>query len=130
MLNHVVTHAVGKFSDLEPGFGATKVKWRISIAPNSSAHIEPFGGEDGERLPNCPEFPDNLLQGVGKCNFLVDTLQVMLLHLDKKDDSEKFLTKHEYFTYLLQEAGKQIPELLPAIGFFSSHDNLVTAQTR
>lgn len=130
MLNHVVTHAVGKFSDLEPGFGAMKVKWRISIAPDSSAHIEPFGGEDGARMPNCPEFPDNLLQGGGKCNFLVDTLQVMLLHLDKKDDSEKFLAKHEYFTYLLQEAGKQIPELLPAIGFFSSHDNLVAAQAR
>lgn len=130
MLNHVVTHAVGKFSDLEPGFGATKVKWRISIAPDSSAHFEPFGGEDGARMPNCPEFPDNLLQGGGKCNFLVDTLQVMLLHLDKKDDSEKFLAKHEYFNYLLQEAGKQIPELFPAIGFFSSHDNLVTAQAR
>ncbi len=130
MLNHVVTHAVGKFSDLEPGFGAMKVKWRISIAPDSSAHIEPFGGEDGASMPNCPEFPDNLLQGGGKCNFLVDTLQVMLLHLDKKDDSEKFLAKHKYFTYLLQEAGKQIPELLPAIGFFSSHDKLVTAQAR
>lgn len=130
MLNHVVTHAVGKFSDLEPGFGAMKVKWRISIASDLSAHIEPFGGEDGERMPSCPEFPDNLLQGGGKCNFLVDTLQVMLLHLDKKDDSEKYIAKHEYFTYLLREAGKQIPELLPAIGFFSSHDNLVAAQAR
>lgn len=130
MLNHVVSYAVRRIIDLEPGFGAMTVKWRISIAPDSSAHIEPFGGEDGACMPNCPEFPDNLLQGGGKCNFLVDTLQVMLLYLDKKDDSEKFLAKHEYFIYLLQEAGKQVLELFPAIGFFFGHDNLVTAQAR
>ena len=130
MLNHLVTHARSKFSALEAGFGTATVKWRISIALDSSAQIEPFGGEDGARIPNCPEFPDNLLQSGGKCNFLVDTLQVMLLHLDKKDDSEKFSAKHKYFTHLLREAGKQIPQLLPAIDFFSSHDKLVPVQTR
>ena len=114
---------------IEPGFGTVPVKWRISIAPDATAQIEPFGGENG--FPkHCPEYPDNLLQGGGKSNFLVDTLQVMLLYLDKKDDPEKYPAKHDYFAYLLQEAGKQILELQPAIKFFTDQNSLLLAQAR
>ncbi len=129
MLNHVAAYATNTLPDIEPGFGTTQIKWRISIAPDATAQIEPFGDENG--FPkHCPEYPDNLLQGGGKSNFLVDTLQVMLLYLDKKDDPEKYPAKHDYFAYLLQEAGKQISELQPAIKFFTDQNSLALAQAR
>ncbi|TLS74783.1 hypothetical protein FE236_10825 [Mariprofundus erugo] len=110
MLHHVADFAMNNFSGIEPGFGPIQIKFRISIASDLSAQIEPYGDENGASI-TCPEYPDNLLQGGGKCNFLVDTLQVMLLYLDKKDDPEKFRAKHDYFVSLLKDAGEQIPEL-------------------
>jgi len=130
MLNHVAAYAMKTLPGIEPGFGAVPIKWRISIAPDSSAQVEPFGGEYGFPV-NSPEYPDNLLQGGGKSNFLVDTLQVMVLYLDeKKDDPEKYHAKHDYFVALLKEAGKQISELLPAVKFFTNQNNLLLAQAR
>lgn len=129
MLNHVATYAINTLPDIEPGFGIATIKWRISIALDATAQIEPFGGENG--FPkNCPEYPDNLLQGGGRSNFLVDTLQVMLLYLDKKDDPEKYPAKHDYFVCLLEEAGGKIPELQPAVNFFTDTNSLALAQER
>lgn len=130
MLNQVVTYALREFPDLEPGFGPARVKWRISIASDSATSIEPFGGENGATLHKCPEYPDNLLQGGGKSNFLVDTLQVMLLHSDKKDASGKYAAKHDYFITLLKDASQEIPELRPAFHFFSDSDKIALAKTR
>lgn len=133
MLNQIASYAIRQFSGVEPGFGPVRAKWRISIASDSSVVIEPFGGEHGGELPRCPEFPENLLQGGGKSNFLVDTLQVMLLHLDdKKDDAEKFDAKHRYFVDLIGKAEKeeQVTELSHAASFFSNPDGLTAARER
>ena len=133
MLNQIASYAIRQFPGIEPGFGPVRTKWRISIAPDFHVTIEPFGGEHGDELTNCPEFPENLLQGGGKSNFLVDTLQVMLLLLDdKKDDPEKYNAKHNYFVDLIEKAKKesQITELSTAASFLSNPDSLLAAQAR
>lgn len=131
MLNQIASYAIHKFPGIEPGFGPVRAKWRISIAPDFHVTIEPFGGEHGAELTHCPEYPENLLQGGGKSNFLVDTLQVMLLHLDdKKDDPPKYDTKHNYFVDLIEKAEKQIAELATAAKFFSDPKSLAAAQAR
>jgi CRISPR-associated protein Csd1 len=133
MLNQIAAYAFRQFSGMEPGFGPVSAKWRISILSDSSLVIEPFGGEHGGELTRCPEFPENLLQGGGKSNFLVDTLQVMLLYLDdKKDDAEKYDAKHRYFVDLIGKAEKEnkITELLSAASFFSNPDGLTAARAR
>lgn len=130
MLNQVVSYALREFPEMEPGFGPVVARWRISIHPDLSSSIEPFGGENGYVLPKCPEYPDNLLQGGGKSNFLIDTLQVMLLFLDKKDDPEKYSAKHNYFVSLLKDAAQKTPDLLPSVEYFSNQERLAQAQAR
>ncbi len=132
MLNQVAAHAMRAFPDIAAGFGPIRVRWRISIFHNSTVTIEPYGDEHGGILPHCPEYPENLLQGGGKSNFLVDTLQVMVLHLDKKDDPAKFTKKHDYFIHLLQKAAqdKAISELLPAVEFFSDSERIDAVRAR
>jgi CRISPR-associated protein Csd1 len=133
MLNQIASYAIRQFPDIEPGFGPVRAKWRVSIAPDFHVTIEPFGGEHGGELTHCPEYPENLLQGGGKSNFLVDTLQVMLLHLDdKKDDPGKYDAKHNYFVDLIAKAEKekQTTELSTAASFFSDPNSLVAAQAR
>ena len=125
MLQHVIEFAKKNIPHLQPGFGPKRVKWRISINLNSTAVVEPYGdGEYGGELERCPEYPANLLQGGGRCHFLVDTLQVMLLLLDKKDDPEKYQGKHAYFIELLKTASNTIPELIAAADFFANSEKL------
>ena len=103
MLQHIVEFATKNIPTLQPGFGPKRVKWRIDISNSGTATVQPYGGgEDGGELEKCPEYPSNLLQGGGKCHFLVETLQVMLLLLDKKDDPEKYQAKNQYFVELLK----------------------------
>lgn len=81
MLQHIVGFAYNNIPHLQPGFGPKRAKWRISINPNGTSVVEPYGsGEDGGELEMCPEYPSNLLQGGGRCHFLVETLQVMPHH--------------------------------------------------
>lgn len=125
MLQHVIEFAKKNIPHLQPGFGSKRVKWRISINTNSTAVAEPYGdGEYGSELERCPEYPANLLQGGGRCHFLVDTLQVMLLLLDKKDDPDKYQEKNTYFIGLLKTASNTIPELIAAADFFSDSEKL------
>lgn len=125
MLQHVMEFAKKNVPYLQPGFGPKRVKWRITININSTAVVEPYGdGEYGSELERCPEYPANLLQGGGRCHFLVDTLQVMLLLLDKKDDPEKYQEKHAYFIELLKMASDTIPELIAAADFFADSEKL------
>lgn len=125
MLQHVVDFATKNIAGLQPGFGPKRVKWRIDIGSSGNAVVLPYGeDENGGQLDNCPEFPSNLLQGGGKCHFLVETLQVMALLLDKKDDPEKYSAKNQYFVEMLSMAAKQSPELLNAIDFFKDAQKL------
>ncbi|MBI5674474.1 MAG: type I-C CRISPR-associated protein Cas8c/Csd1 [Nitrospirae bacterium] len=125
MLQRVIEFAKKNIPYLQPGFGPKRVKWRISININSTAVVEPYGdGDYGSELERCPEYPANLLQGGGRCHFLVDTLQVMLLLLDKKDDPEKYQEKHTYFTELLKMASNTIPELIVAADLFADSEKL------
>lgn len=132
MLNQIAAYAMREFPEIAPGFGPIRVRWRISISGTLNAAIEPYGGENGAVLPRCPEYPENLLQGGGRSNFLVDTLQVVLLHLDKKDTPEKFAAKHHYFIDLLRRAEKEkaIPELSLAVGFFSDPEKIAAVQVQ
>ncbi|HEY3374203.1 MAG TPA: type I-C CRISPR-associated protein Cas8c/Csd1 [Candidatus Aquicultor sp.] len=125
MLQHVVEFTKKNIPHLKPGFGPKRVRWRITININSTAVVEPYGdGEYGGELERCPEYPANLLQGGGRCQFLVDTLQVMLLLLDKNDDPEKYQEKHTYFIELLKMASNKIPELIAAADFFADSEKL------
>lgn len=119
MLQYIVEFATKNIPGLQPGFGPKRVKWRIDIVQSGHAVVQPYGdNEYGGELEKCPEYPSNLLQGGGKCHFLVETLQVMLLLLDKKDDSEKYHAKNQYFVELLKMAAKRTPELYKAAEFF------------
>jgi len=121
MLQHVVNFATKNIPGLQPGFGPKRVKWRIDISLGGNAVVLPYGEEKlGGELDQCPEYPANLLQGRGKCHFLIETLQVMLRLLDKKDDPEKYNAKNQYFVEMLSMAAKQAPELLNAIDFFKN----------
>lgn len=121
MLQHVVEFASKNISGLQPGFGPKKVKWRIDIGLNGDASVLPYGSDEkGGELEKCPEYPSNLLQSGGKCHFLVETLQVMLLLLDRNDDPEKYNSKNQYFIEMLSMAATQVPELINAIDFFKN----------
>lgn len=130
MLNHVAAYGLQKQPDMEPGFGPVLVKWRMELRKNSLPILVPFGGENGGQLSKCPEYPDNLLQGGGKSNFLVDTLQVMFLHLDKKDDPAKYAAKHEFFVSMLREAALLAPGLQLAVDFFHNQEHIALARKR
>jgi CRISPR-associated protein Csd1 len=132
MLKEIAAYAMRQFPDMEAGFGPIQARWRISISGTGGVAIEPYGGEHGAVLAHCPEYPDNLLQGGGKSNFLVDTLQVMLLYLDKKDSPEKFSAKHEYFVGLLRKAMEEdeIAQLAGAVEFFSDSRRLANARAQ
>lgn len=130
MLNHVAAYGLQKQPDMEPGFGPVLVKWRMELRKNSLPIFVPFGGENGGQLSKCPEYPDNLLQGGGKSNFLVDTLQVMFLHLDKKDDPAKYAAKHEFFVSMLREATLLAPGLQLAVDFFHNQEHIALARKR
>ena len=122
MLQHIVEYATKNIPHLQPGFGPKRVKWRITIDQSGTAFVEPYGsGEDGSELEKCPEYPSNLLQSGGRCHFLVETLQVVLLLLGNNDDQEKYREKHQYFIELLKMAATIAPELNQAADFF--YDN-------
>ncbi|MBN2793695.1 MAG: type I-C CRISPR-associated protein Cas8c/Csd1 [Desulfuromonadales bacterium] len=119
MLQHVVDFASKNIPGLQPGFGPKRVRWRIDIGLNGEAVVLPYGGdENGGELEKCPEYPANLLQGGGKCHFLVETLQVILLLLDKSDDPAKYHSKNKYFVELLEMAATGTPDLISAVAFF------------
>lgn len=131
MLQNIVEFATKNIPTLQPGFGPKRVKWRIDINNSGTATVQPYGGgEDGGELEKCPEYPSNLLQGGGKCHFLVETLQVMLLLLDKKDDPEKYQAKNQYFVELLKLAAKVTPELLKAAEFFTDSQKVELIKER
>ena len=129
MLQPIVEFATKTISGLQPGFGPKNVKWKIDINKNDMATVVPFGiGDDGGILEKCPEYPSNLLQGGGKCQFLVENLQVMLLLLDKKDDPEKCHAKNLYFVELLKKASLVMPELQAAADFFGDPQKIQTVR--
>lgn len=120
MLQHIVNFADKNISGLRPGFGPKRVKWQISIQQSKKAVIIPYGGnESGGELENCPEYPANLLQGGGRCHFLVETLQVLLFLLGKDDNPESYQEKHRYFVEMLNKASIAAPELSKSAEFFS-----------
>jgi CRISPR-associated protein Csd1 len=125
MLQHIAEFAIKNIPGLQPGFGPKKVKWRIDIGLNGDAIVLPYGvDENGGELEKCPEYPSNLLLGGGKCHFLVETLQVMLLLLDGNDDPEKYNAKNKYFIEMLGMASIQTPELFNAIDFFKNPEKV------
>lgn len=125
MLQQIVEFANKKIPDMQPGFGPKRVKWRIDINQNGNTIIQPYGDSRiGGELEKCPEYPANLLQGGGKCHFLVETLQVMFLLLDKKDNPEKLQSKNKYFIKLLKMAATKTPELLRAVDYFNDESEI------
>lgn len=130
MLNLVAAYGLQKQPDMEPGFGPVLVKWRLELHQHSVPILVPFGGENGGQLSKCPEYPDNLLQGGGKSNFLVDTLQIMFLHLDKKDDPAKYAAKHKFFVSMLKEAALLAPGLQLAVDFFQEQKHIALVRKR
>ena len=125
MLQQIVEFANKKIPDMQPGFGPKRVKWRIDINQNGKSIIQPYGDSRiGGELEKCPEYPANLLQGGGKCHFLVETLQVMFLLLDKKDNPEKIQSKNKYFINLLKMAATKTPELLRAVDYFNDENEI------
>jgi CRISPR-associated protein Csd1 len=105
MLHEVVEFAEATFPGLEPGFAPVVVKWRINLPKDDLGiwTILPFG-EAGLMHLAAPEYPPNLMQGGGKCHFLLDEVRTTLLLLDKKDDRKKFEIKNRFFTQLLEQA--------------------------
>lgn len=119
MLQTIAEFAIKTIPGLQPGFGPKKVKWKIDINKDGLATVVPYGsGSDGGIIEKCPEYPSNLLQGGGRCHFLVETLQVIFLFLGGNDDPEKYQAKNQYFVELLKKASTVMPELQIAAAFF------------
>jgi hypothetical protein len=112
MLHQLAEFAHAAFPELEPGFGPALLKWRINLPRDMSAvwTIEPFG-EEGFLHSAVPEYPANLMQGGGKCHFLIDELRTSVLLIDKKDDAKKYKAKHDFFVELLRSASSCHPDL-------------------
>jgi len=125
MLRSIAEFATKNIQGMQPGFGPKKVKWKLDINSNGVVTVLPFGsGDAGGVLERCPEYPSNLLQGGGKCHFLVETLQVTFLLLGGNDDLEKYKAKNQYFSELLKSASTVMPELQVAANFFGDSEKI------
>jgi CRISPR-associated protein Csd1 len=118
MLELLVRYAGEHGLTTEPGFAPKTVRWAI-ICDGTGAFLEILDladsgdeGSQGRPFPRCPELsqPEMKRGGPGCRHFLVDSADVVALHVDGPPDA-KLLAKHAYFTGLLRQAAEGMPRL-------------------
>ena len=118
MLRQLAQYANDHDLSPEPGFAPKPALWAIDIGPDGAfIDIIPLGdtsakGNRGEVFPKAPELtqPELKAGGIYKSHFLIDTADVVALHVKDEPDA-KTTAKHLYFIDLLTKAAKAVPEL-------------------
>jgi len=117
MLKQLADYARTREIVIDPGFKPKAVRWAIVFdSKDGFTGFVPLGQTDakknlGRTFNKCPEMDPTAMQGnIRRSHFLVETADVVALYGDKTND-EKTQAKHKYFVYLLEEAGKTMPQL-------------------
>ena len=125
MLNLLAKYALEHDLEAEPGFKPKQVRWLI-VLDDQGAFVEVVelgkAGESknkGAEFRKCPDLsqPELISGGVTRCQFLVETADVVTLMSDKKDavssdaTGDKSRKKFEFFKHLLRSASLAIPQL-------------------
>ncbi len=125
MLNLLAKYALEHGLEAEPGFKPKQVRWLI-VLDDQGAFVEVVelgkAGESknqGAEFRKCPDLsqPELISGGVTRCQFLVETADVVTLLSDKKDvissdpNADKSRKKFEFFKHLLRSASVAIPQL-------------------
>lgn len=125
MLNLLAKYALEHELEAEPGFKPKQVRWLIVI-DNQGSFVEAVELGDagqsrnkGATFKKCPDLsqPELISGGVTRCQFLVETADVVALLSQKKgpngsyDVTDKSFLKYEFFKQLLRSASIAVPQL-------------------
>ncbi|MGO8878492.1 MAG: type I-C CRISPR-associated protein Cas8c/Csd1 [Desulfomonilaceae bacterium] len=125
MLNLLAKYALDHDLEAEPGFKPKQVRWLI-VLDDQGVFVEVIelgkAGESknrGAEFRKCPDLsqPELISGGGTRCQFLVETADVVTQMSDKKeaissdDAREKNRKKFEFFKHLLRSASLPIPQL-------------------
>jgi len=118
MLNRLVEYAQTSGLAAEPGFARKDIRWALVFSEDGRRFLNVIElGDTGEKknkgrvFASAPDMPRPVLQGGGKCHFLVESVEVIAMFLDKKSDKDKIKIKHDYYCSLLNQASSSLPEL-------------------
>lgn len=119
MLDKVLDYARNTGIASEPGFATKNARWAITCdSEGEYTGILPLAEGKQDRLFHfCPNLAQSemIAGGVTRSQFLVDSLQNVILYLKQGADEKevtKAKTKHRFFKNLLEQAGDEVPTLL------------------
>jgi CRISPR-associated protein Csd1 len=118
MLNVLLRYAETHNLEAEPGFEPKTVRWGIKVDESGRfLDVVPLGGtseeeEQGQEFAKCPALSQSeLVKGSeARTHFLIESARVVALYGEGADLTEGN-KKHDHFVSLLQDAGKEMPEL-------------------
>lgn len=120
MLDALYRYATSTGLATEPGFAPKTIRWALGFSVEGGfLGVTELGDVDakknsGHPFPGCPEFPSAYMQAGGRAHFLVETAEVVALHLKDPEDEkacQKATTKREFYLGLLEEAAVDVPVL-------------------
>jgi len=118
MLHELVNYAHREGLMVRPGFKPKVIRWLLVFSPEGEfLRAQDLAGEErkskGREFGVCPAAPRNWLQGGGRSDFLVESLQTVVCLCKSEDELAKFSVKHDFFVDLLRQATSAVPELGP-----------------
>lgn len=134
MLHAICEFAEQKGISAEPGFKTKRVRWLLSfnnVGKFTGVVPQTTPGENdarGRLFQRCPDLsqPEIKAGGLGCRHFLVDSLEVVALLTKDDEANAKLRVKHRYFTDLVRQAGKKVPELASFISLADALDDGAT----
>jgi CRISPR-associated protein Csd1 len=144
MLNLLAKYALEHDLEAEPGFKPKQVRWLI-VLDDQGTFIEVIelgkAGESknrGAEFAKCPDLsqPEMISGGVTRCQFLVESADVVTLLSQQKDvissddTEEKNRKKFEFFKHLLRSASLAIPQLGLLANWLDDKISLARIQSR
>lgn len=116
MLHYLAEYARREGLSVVPGLKPKPVRWLVVFdVQGRFLNVEDLKGEQkkskGREFPHCPELAQSWLQGGGRANFLVESLATLALFSKEDPPEEKFVRKHDFFCSLLEQAGRDVPDL-------------------
>jgi len=146
MLELLVRYAKDRGLDVEPGFKPKDVRWAIAFDGNGRfLEVLELGDVGSKKNPGrtfskCSDLSHSEMisgkAGSTKSHFLVETAEVVALYDPRADDEhhltndQKAKAKHNYFVKLLEDAGKEMPQLQILAKSTSEGDTLVAIRER
>jgi CRISPR-associated protein Csd1 len=135
MLHEILAYAERTGIQSEPGFTVKSVKWAIVINNQSEINgIVPLGdGKRGLTFERCPDLSQGemIAGGITRSQFLIESLAVVALFYKPdtaESESQKYITKHDYFIQLLEQASVACPDLIRAAAALKNAEQLKNLQ--